>query len=134
MLITPHPGAHPDNILQTLHQTYMDAGNASSAGPQTAYQRLLAYLEWATNAARRLRNQISSGDIDRLVLTRRYHALLGACGTLAGSDQQRLVNGLVSQELAEREADLDEAMKAFTEHTQRWQRGCLVIADSSFYL
>jgi hypothetical protein len=135
MLITPRPGAHRDNILKALRQVHLDASNLRGAGPSTAYQRLLKYLEWVTDATRLLQDQVSAKDIDRLVQTRRYYALLGACGTLAGSDQQRLVNGLVNQELADREADLGAAATTLSEHMTRWVGPTwLAVADSSFYL
>jgi PIN domain len=135
MLITPRPGANRDNILKTLRQVHLDASNLRGAGPSTAYQRLLKYLEWVTDATRLLQGQVSGQDIDRLIQTRRYYALLGACGTLAGSDQQRLVNGLVNQELADRDADLDAAVTTLSEHMTRWAGPMwLAVADSSFYL
>ncbi|WP_406724938.1 hypothetical protein WJ438_10135 [Streptomyces sp. GD-15H] len=61
----------------------------------SAFEGMLTYLEWATESARMLRSQISDRDLDQLVFTDRYRTLLGSCGTLAGTAQQRLVNGLV---------------------------------------
>ncbi len=113
----------------------MEASNLRGAGPLTAHQRLLRYLEWVTDAAGILQGQISAADVDRLIQTRRYYALLGACGTLAGSDQQRLVNGLVDQDLADRDAALGAALTTLSEHISRWGGPMwLVVADSSFYL
>ncbi|GAA1585098.1 hypothetical protein GCM10009789_43470 [Kribbella sancticallisti] len=135
MLITPRPGAHRDNILKTLQKTQLDASNLRGAGPWTAYHWLLKYLEWVTDATRLLQDQVSGKDIDRLIQTRRYYALLEACGTLAGSTQQNLVNGLVSQELADREAALGAAATTLNEHIKRWADPVwLAVADSSFYL
>lgn len=82
-----------------------------------------------------LQGQVSAKDVDRLIQIRRYHALLEACGTLAGTAQERLVNGLVEQELTDREAALGAAVTALDEHIKRWNgRAWLVVADSSFYL
>jgi hypothetical protein len=135
MLITPRPGANRDNILKMLQQVGLDASNLRGVGPSTAYGRLLMYLEWVTDATRLLQDQVSGKDIDRLIQTRRYYALLSACGTLAGTAQERLVNGLVNQELADREADLAAAATTLREHMTRWAGPMwLAVADSSFYL
>ncbi|HEY5834958.1 PIN domain-containing protein [Streptomyces sp.] len=135
MLITPRPGAHRDNILSALREVHTSAMNARSAGPSNAYRRLLNYLEWATDAARRLRSQVSEADLDHLIFTRRHAALLDGVGHLAGTEQQRLVNGLVDQELHERERDLAEAAMALQNQIDRWGgQAIFVIADTSFYI
>jgi hypothetical protein len=92
------------------------------------------YLEWVTDATQLLHDQVSGRDIDRLIQTRRYYALLEACGTLAGTSQEPLVNGLVSQELSERITELNAAVKELREHMTRWDGPWLAVADSSFYL
>ena len=135
MLITPRPGTNRNNIHTALQQVQREASNLRGAGPSTAWPRLLKYLEWVTDAVRVLQDEVSEKDIDRLILTRRYYALLGACGTLAGTAQERLVNGLVSQELADREAALGAAVQTLDEYIGRWfGRMQLAIGDSSFYL
>ncbi|MFD5557783.1 PIN domain-containing protein [Streptomyces sp. NPDC127068] len=134
MLITPRPGAHPQNIRDALSSAHLAADNLRSAHNASTYHRLLQYLEWATDTSGTLRHQISDGDINRLILTRRYEVLLGSCGTLAGNDQERLVNGLVNLELAERAADLRAAVEALDDRLRRWSgQEVFVVADSSFY-
>lgn len=135
MLITPRPGADRRNIRDALGKAHLTAGNLQGAGPETAFSRLMRYLNWATDTAGVLRHQISDNDIDHLVLTRRYQLLLGSCGTLAGSAQERLVNGLVSLEVEERIQALEDALKALDTQIQRWSgRETFVVADSSFYI
>ncbi|MFE4698716.1 PIN domain-containing protein [Streptomyces sp. NPDC056738] len=135
MCITPRPGADRGNILQTLQKLHLEATNLRAAGQNTAYSRLLAYLEWVTGATRRLQTQVSAKDVDRLLQTRRYYALLEACGTMAGTAQQLLVNGLVDQELNDRGTDLEAAVTALKEHMTRWDGPAwLAVADPSFYL
>ncbi|MFF5900124.1 PIN domain-containing protein [Streptomyces argenteolus] len=135
MLITPRPGADPRNLLQALGGAQLAAANLRSSHKGRAYTQLLAYLEWATEAAGVLRHQVRDADIDHLVLTRRYQALLGSCGSLAGSSQERLVNGLVDLELAERIQALQAAGEALKAQMDRWsQPEVLVVADSSFYV
>ncbi|MFI2351001.1 hypothetical protein ACH492_29065 [Streptomyces sp. NPDC019443] len=88
MLITPRPGADRKNIRQALSGVHTTAMNLQRPYG-SAFEGLLTYLEWATESARMLRSQISDRDLDQLVFTDRYRALLGSCGTLAGTAQQR---------------------------------------------
>jgi hypothetical protein len=135
MLITPRPGADRRNIRDALSKARNAADNLRGPAQQTAFSYLLRYLNWATETADTLRYQISDSDIDHLVLTRRYQSLLGSCGTLAGSSQERLVNGLVNLELAERVQAFDDALEALEAQIARWTGPeCFVVADSSFYI
>lgn len=135
MLITPRPGADRGNIREALRNAHTAAGNLQGAGPETAFSRLMRYLNWATDTASMLRHQISDDDIDRLVLTRRYQSLLGSCGTLAGGAQERLVNGLINLEVEERIKALEEALDTLNRQIERWTgREWFVVADSSFYI
>ncbi|WP_045562723.1 PIN domain-containing protein [Streptomyces sp. FxanaA7] len=134
MLITPRPGADRKNIRQVLSGVHTAATNLQKPYG-SAFQGLLAYLEWATESARMLRAQISDRDLNQLVFTDRYRALLGSCGTLGGSDQQRLVNGLVQLEVAERIEALAAALNTLDTRIGQWsQREVFVVADSSFYI
>ncbi|WP_328743541.1 PIN domain-containing protein (plasmid) [Streptomyces caniferus] len=135
MLITPRPGADRRNIREALTNAHTAAGNLQGAGPETGFSRLMRYLNWATQTASFLRHQISDADIDHLVLTRRYQSLLGSCGSLAGSSQERLVNGLVNLEVAERIQAFEEALEALNAQIGRWNGlEWFVVADSSFYI
>lgn len=135
MLITPRPGADRRNIREALRNAHTSVGNLQGAGPETAFSRLMRYLNWATDTASVLRHQISDDDIDRLVFTRRYQLLLGSCGTLAGSAQERLVNGLINLEVTERIQALEDALAALNAQIERWTGlETFVVADSSFYI
>ncbi|BDM74828.1 hypothetical protein HEK616_83150 (plasmid) [Streptomyces nigrescens] len=135
MLITPMPGADRRNIREALNNAHNTASNLQGAGPETAFSRLLRYLNWATDTAGSLRCQISDSDVEHLVLTRRYQALLSSCGTLAGSSQERLVNGLVNLEVAERIQAFKDALTALNAQIGRWNGlEMFVVADSSFYI
>jgi hypothetical protein len=107
MLITPRPGTDRDTILKNLcavHQSAEDVYNAA----HPPYIRLLEYLRWANKAARLLRAQISTADMDTLVLTRGHAALAGGISDLSAvvaNDPQRtggVVGDLVDLELTER--------------------------------
>ena len=137
MLVTPRPGVNRKNLRDTLNSVCTDASNLRGGGPRGSHNRLLAYLDWTSSAVRMLSSQISSADLDRLVLTRRYELLLAGVGNMAGDQQevQRVVNGLVSTELDQRVAAFEEAIKALDEQINRWS-GLMdfVMPDSSFYI
>ncbi|MFB7256893.1 PIN domain-containing protein [Streptomyces nojiriensis] len=135
MLVTPVPGAHRDNVLKTLRSVHMAAGNIDGRVPENAYGRLLTYLVWANDSVRLLTSQISGRDIDRLVRTRTHQTLLDGVGHLADSSQQKLVNGLVSLEIEQRIAALDDAIDALQDQMERWPSGVsLLVPDTSFYI
>ncbi|MEX1659969.1 PIN domain-containing protein [Streptomyces pseudovenezuelae] len=134
MLITPRTGANRENLRKALSDIRTKAANLQS-GHGPAFAHLLAYLEWATESARVLRSQISDKDLAQLVFTPRYKALLASCGTLAGTAQQRLVNGLVDLELAERLEAFEAAQATLDGYARGWgPREFFVVADSSFYI
>ncbi|MGW2116025.1 PIN domain-containing protein [Streptomyces zhihengii] len=136
MLISPLPGASRDNVLKALNAQRTALSNLQSSHPGTAYKWLVAYLRWAAEAARHLRNQLRDSDIDRLVLTRRYDALLaGASSGLAGSHQQGFLNDLLNLEFSHRLEDFDEAIKSLRGRMEHFdERGLLVVADTSVYI
>ncbi len=138
MLVTPRPGVNRDNLLKSLQSVHNEVFNLrAGSGPSTAYKRLLAYLEWTSNAVRMLGNQISSADLDRLVLTRRHELLLSGVGGMTSTEMevQRVVNGLVSLELDQRVEAFDAAIKALDAQIGRWPAyGHFVVPDTSFYI
>ncbi|MEU9685353.1 PIN domain-containing protein [Amycolatopsis japonica] len=136
MLVTPRPGIDRNNLLNALRDVRDKAFTlrGGSVGGN-AYEWLLAYLSWASDAVSALGQQISSADLDRLVLTTRYEQLLSGVGTLAGTHTTRLVNLLVSQELQQRVDAFEEAVLTLQQHINRWsQSDYFVVADSSFYI
>ncbi|MFE2528753.1 PIN domain-containing protein [Streptomyces sp. NPDC059382] len=134
MLITPRRGVDRRDIRETLNRVHITAMNLQRPYG-SAFEGLLTYLNWATESARALRSRISDRDLDQLLFTDRYRALLGSCGTLAGSAQQALVNGLVQLEVTERVEALQAAVDALDTQIGRWSpREAYVVADSSFYI
>jgi hypothetical protein len=102
---------------------------------RTADERLVAYLSWASESARMLRNQVSVADLDRLIFTKRYELLLGGVADLGGQSRQRALNDLLSMELDERVAAITEAREAFEKQIGRWTSSArFVIADTSVYI
>lgn len=134
MLITPRPGADRNSIASALREARFSAENLRSA-QGNAYERLLKYLEWVTVATRQLQSHISSTDVNELVLTSRYHALLSRSLTVPGASQERLVNGLLDLELSERAEAFEEAETDLRARIDRWKgQEWFVVADSSFYI
>ena len=138
MLVAPLPGVGPDDLIKTLQSVRNEAANLrGGSGAPNAHSRLLAYLEWASQSARMLGYQISEADLASLVLNRRYELLLSSFGTMSSPERevQRVVNDLVSRELDQRIAALDEAVKTLQSQLQRWSGvGDLVVLDSCFYI
>ncbi|MGW4601206.1 hypothetical protein ACWEOA_38945 [Streptomyces sp. NPDC004457] len=76
MLVSPLPGVDRKHLHKTLGEVCQEVSNLYTSGPHEYYERLLAYLDWATFAVDRLGTLISNADLDRLVLTKRYDQLL----------------------------------------------------------
>lgn len=140
MLITPRPGTGRDLILKNLREVHQSAEDVYNAA-HPPYIRLLEYLRWANKAARLLRAQISSADMDTLVLTRGHAALVGGISDLSAvvaNDPQRtggVVGDLVDLELTERITALDDAVQDLAQLLTRWDDQIrYVLPDSSFYI
>lgn len=138
MLITLRPGANRENLLKNLQYVQSEVSNLrGGGGGHNAQERVLAYLDWTNSAVRMLAGQIDDRGLHHLVLTDRYKLLLAGAGTLTGMDTptQRVVNGLLSQELEERVAALGRAIDTLQRETQRWSGyRHLVMPDTSFYI
>jgi hypothetical protein len=138
MLITPRPGVDPKGLLETLRNLRNRVVSLRGGGQAgNAYGRLLAYLEWTSEAVGMLGNQISSADLASLVLTSRYAHLLGGVGNMTSveTEVQRVVNGLVSLELDERAAVFDAAVTELERRRSVWEGvRYFVAADTSFYI
>jgi PIN domain len=136
MLVTLYRGANREDVVRTLRDIQSAAQSAGNVHGQ-AQARLAAYLEWATNSIGMLEHRVSPADIDRLVLTRSYDRLLAAAGSLTGEDigTQRVLNGLVSNEIQQRWQVLDEAIRDLDSQGRRWPQGTVyAVADTSFYI
>jgi hypothetical protein len=136
MLVTLYPGANRDDVLRTLREIASAAQIAGNThGP--AYDRLTAYLEWATTSVQMLEHRVSAADIDRLVLTCGYERLLSVAGSLTGLDvgTQRVLNGLLSLEIQQRIGALEQAVADLRAQIQRWSGYPVsAVADTSFYI
>jgi hypothetical protein len=120
-------------VLRQLHSKVSNLRAGTSNG--ATYPWLVSYIGWAGEAVRMLHGQISSRDIDRLVLTRRYEVLLSMIGKFPPDTSDPAVNGLLSTELDERTAACDEACLELGRLIERWSRpGVFVVLDTSVYI
>lgn len=136
MLPTLYPGANRDDIPDTLRRLSSKALDASNV--HVASDRLWAYLQWVTDSVRMLQHRVSAADIDRLITTSGYERLLSAAGSLTGgleAGKGRVLNGLLTLEIQQRIADLDEAAKDLDTQIQLWSGFAeFTIPDTSFYI
>lgn len=122
MLLNPLPGADRQGLVQALSDAAGDARTARVGNQSEVYMN---YLNWSANAARDLSQYLPSSDIDALVLTRRYWALVGA--GFSG-----LIVPLLNAELDERVRQLDSAVQFLGEEERLWRGGFLVVLDTNF--
>lgn len=124
-------------LLSGMLDTCSSLPCLSSSGTTSAPRRLLGYLDWTSRAVSLLGSQISSADLNHLVLTKRYELLLAGAGTLSSAETEveQAVNGLVALELHERVEAFDAAIKALRGQIRRWSAyGHYVVPDTSFYI
>lgn len=141
MLITLTPGSHGELAHQRLGNVLYQAKNLYSSGPGDAHELQAEYVTWATEARHGLRTFISSADIDRLITTPQFMAILALQVPLTGkhivqpSALPGPMRGLISAEIGEHIRLLEAAMADL----QRWNErlkllpGKLVVVDSSVY-
>ncbi|MFC7794644.1 PIN domain-containing protein [Streptomyces cinereoruber] len=133
MIVTPIPGAHPDNVLKVLRQVHTAAGNLGNY--YRPDENMLKYLTWATESVRVLTSQIRAQDIDELIRTPQYWALLAGAGQINGRLEAALSNGLLALEMQHRVEALGKAVEAFQEQMQRWPAvTSVLVLDTSFFI
>ncbi|MFI0482593.1 hypothetical protein [Actinomadura sp. 9N215] len=107
MLITLTPDSHGELAHQNLGHVLHQARNLYSSGPGDAHELQAAYVTWATEARHSLRTFISSADIDRLITTPQFMAILALQVPLTGKHIVQLsalpgpMRGLISAEIGE---------------------------------
>lgn len=132
MLLTPLPGAR-DHLLANLETIRHKLSNARSTHTDTV-SRHKDYLDAIRDAALLLRGQVRPADIDELLHSRRYWALVDM--TMTRDPAPAVVNDLLSLEIDDRLYELDAAIATTREALARWspRAGHLVLPDTGFYL
>ena len=132
MLLTPLPGGR-DNLLKNLEFVKRELGNAKTSHSSVT-DKHKAYLDAIGGGARMLRGQVRPTDIDELLHSRRYWALLDM--TLAENPPSTVVSDLLSLEIDDRMVELDATIATTRQAFDRWSvtAGQLVLPDTNFYL
>jgi hypothetical protein len=132
MLLTPLPGGR-DNLLNQLDHIRSEFSNAKTSHSKVVDMHR-AYLDAVASAARLLRGQVRPADIDELLQTRRYWALLDLASS--PSPPSPVISDLLSIESDDRLHELDATIDTTRDAFNRWSAnaGRLVLPDTNFYL
>lgn len=124
--VTPFPGITRAELIKTLNHVHTELGNVRGKTTQ-ASEYPMFYLTWVSESVRMLRFQVSSTEIDRLLLTRRYWAIQSAQGFESAK--------LAETEIDDRAAALGHTIEWLIEADQKWKHtpGLLIVADSGFF-
>jgi rRNA-processing protein FCF1 len=115
-------------LLRNLVEVQTELINVPGKSP-TVVDRYTNYIAWVANSVRLLRTQVSEGDLNRLLLSRRYWTLQAMATSPTG-----MTGDLVDAELADRGAILADGIRETREEFQRWSRvQRLVVADTTVY-
>ncbi|NHO83154.1 PIN domain-containing protein [Micromonospora sp. CMU55-4] len=129
MLVTPLPGTDRRNLREVLRTLYVEAMNIRSRGDHGAGVPIGAYFRWTDSAVSQLTGQIAERDIQRLVLTPRYWALLAS--PTIGTPQ---FYSVLAREIDRRIADFDAACTELEAQIARWtDLSTYVVPDTSFF-
>ncbi|MFI6263465.1 PIN domain-containing protein [Micromonospora sp. NPDC051006] len=153
MLIASVPGVNREHLLDTLNSLHNSLVSVQAAGPISAVQRALRYLEWTHETRRMLRRQVHPDSLEYLMPGRSYEVVLTAAAAVrdfnlaaaesgeesysrsASRDGSRQLNGLLAMLMDEQVETLIAARDALAGEMQRFQRdGVLVVLDTNIYM
>lgn len=122
------PGVSADATVDALTD---QLNRLSTLGTGNKYEQLTQYLQWATQAANRLRSVVSSDDVAFLVLTQRHWVL---CGVDPAANEALYT--LVNTEIGERRQALQDALDDLRAVRRQWQqrRGSILVPDTNVLL
>ena len=125
MVLRILPGITPREACDVLRGVEFDGTNVLGRG-HLGDAILYAYLDWALDSVRMLRSKFEASGVDGLILTQRYWYLQSA-----GHVDLQLAPRLASTEIGERVEALRAEQQRFAAEERRWQRGRLVVLDTS---
>lgn len=131
MEIWPLPSATGSRLREVLSEIRGSAANLSGAG-HNADELIPHYLKWAVDAGRLARGVLSTTDLERLVLTRRYWAID------ANGGQSPVTAHSLSEEIQARVADLEAAIASLDVRLGSWSSGARasipVVVDTNVWM
>jgi len=134
VIVKAHPLVDRGNLRAALEQHVTDVTNVRSFSGNAA-DWLVKYLEWANDTAQALHNMLLPEEVNRLVFTTRYSALLAAAGTDMASRNQRVVNGLLRTELQQRVTAFELLRNDVRDQIDRWSDPAMfIVCDTNFFL
>jgi hypothetical protein len=129
MLVTPLPGTKRESLRHTMRELHGAATNIRSSERPGDVAPIDAYFRWTDSAIGQLTAQIAERDIERLVLTPRYWALLGSPSI--GTPQYYAV---LDREIDQRISDFAAASEELDAKIGRWSDlATYVVPDTSFF-
>ena len=133
MELVPLPGVGPQRLHDALRELMFSCQNARGAGGAggDADGRFSQYQRWVSSAARSASGVLHQQDVDRLITTPRYWALVSL-----HLDARRQEVELVDLELDLRKRELEAAVDVLSHRIARLDhhQGVLVVADTNVYL
>lgn len=134
MIVKAHPLVDRRNLRTALDQHVTNVTNVRGFSG-TAADWLVKYLDWANDTARALHNMLLPEEVDRLVFTSAYSALLAVAGTDMASRNERVVNGLLQAELQRRVAAFEQLRDDVRDQIGRWSEPAMfIVCDTDFLL
>jgi rRNA-processing protein FCF1 len=129
MQVNLRPGRNGRETVEVLSLVRNALVNARG-GATHQDQQMMAYVGWATTQAQYLQSFIARDDIERLVLTRSFYALLD---NSTGSSPRGFP--LLSGEVTARLADLEATIATLDGQLARWESAFeLVVLDTNVYV
>lgn len=114
-MITLRPGASPSNVLKLLEDAHWKLNDAQGGVPNTT-EVFLKYLQWANTYISILGPFIGKGDIDRLIMTKRYWTLQGIVEPTA----HRMIRPFIDLEISERIKEFESEIRDLNYMLSRW--------------
>ena len=129
MLVRPLPGTSRHDLRQTLRELHEAAIDIHSNVQPGEFGPIGAYFRWTDLAVSQLAAQVADRDIQRLVLTSPYWALLGSPSI--GTPQYHAV---LEREISQRVSDFEAAYRELDAQIGRWNDlAVYVVPDTSFF-
>jgi len=130
VLVDLLPGARNTDALLAIRDVAVQLSNVRMGGLDHL-ARYDAYIRWANESERRLRTLLRNTDLEKLILTKRYWALL----SMAMSAQAAPITHVLDNEIDDRVRVLEDVAEALRHRIESWSRpGVFVLPDTSMFI